>query len=295
MGDRGKYRTRDKAVPFQSAQCQRQHALRDAGNRAPQFAEPLRALPKHGNHEHAPLIAHALENLTYGTALLGHIQVTGDMDVRSCLCLTGNYLASVSDDNWMGPNMRDVNVAVIVGSNRRDSINRKLARALVKMADGKLTASFIQIDDLPMYSQDMENPLPASVSCFKAELERADALLFVTPEHNRSLPAVLKNAVDWGTRPYGRNSWAGKPAAIIGASPGAIGSALAQQHLRQVMGDLGALVMGEEAYMAFGPELIDATDSVTDAGTAKFLQCFVERFAALAARLAEGKTNARAA
>ena len=195
----------------------------------------------------------------------------------------------------MGPNMRDVNVAVIVGSNRRDSINRKLARALVKMADGKLTASFIQIDDLPMYSQDMENPLPASVSRFKAELERADALLFVTPEHNRSLPAVLKNAIDWGTRPYGRNSWAGKPAAIIGASPGAIGSALAQQHLRQVMGDLGALVMGGEAYMAFRPELIDATDSVTDAGTAKFLQSFVDRFAALAARLAEGKTNARAA
>ena len=165
--------------------------------------------------------------------------------------------------------MPKVNVAVVVGSNRRDSINRKLARALAKLADGKLTASFIQIDDLPMYNQDLENPLPASVSRFKAEIERADALLFVTPEHNRSIPAVLKNAIDWGTRPYGRNSWAGKPAAIIGTSPGAIGTAMAQQHLRQVMGDLGALVMGGEAYITFKPELIDDTDSVTDAGTAQ--------------------------
>jgi chromate reductase len=195
----------------------------------------------------------------------------------------------------MGPNMPEVNVAVVVGSNRRESINRKLARALAKLADGKLAVSFIQIDDLPMYSQDLENPPPPNVSRFKAEVERADALLFVTPEHNRSIPAVLKNAIDWGTRPYGRNSWAGKPAAIIGTSPGAMGSALAQQHLRQVMGDFGALVMGGEAYVAFKPELINGTDRVTDAGTRAFLQSFIDQLAALAARLAERKTDARAA
>jgi len=181
--------------------------------------------------------------------------------------------------------MPGVNVAVIVGSNRRDSINRKLARALLGLADEKLTASFVQIDDLPMYNQDLETPLPASVARFKVSVEQAAALLFVSPEHNRSIPAVLKNAVDWGTRPYGRNSWAGKGVAIIGTSPGAIGTAIAQQHLRHVLGDLGALVMGGEAYVTFKPDLIDEAQTVTDAGTRGFLQSFVEQFARFAARL----------
>ena len=185
----------------------------------------------------------------------------------------------------MGPHMPGVNVAVIVGSNRRDSINRKLARALLGLADEKLTASFVQIDDLPMYNQDLESPLPASVARFKASVEQATALLFVSPEHNRSIPAVLKNAVDWGTRPYGRNSWAGKGVAIIGTSPGAIGTAIAQQHLRHVLGDLGALVMGGEAYVTFKPDLIDEAQTVTDAGTRRFLQSFAEQFARFAAHL----------
>jgi chromate reductase len=131
--------------------------------------------------------------------------------------------------------MPDVNIAVVVGSNRRASINRKLARALANLADRKLAVTFVRIDDLPMYNQDLEVPLPASVARFK---------LFVTPEHNRSIPAVLKSATDWAARPYRRNSWAAKPAAIVGTSPGAIGTAVAQQHLRQVLGNLGALVMG---------------------------------------------------
>jgi chromate reductase, NAD(P)H dehydrogenase (quinone) len=190
--------------------------------------------------------------------------------------------------------MAEVNVAIIVGSNRRDSINRKLARALVRLADGGLAASFVQIDDLPMYNQDLENPLPASVARFKASVEEAAALLFVSPEHNRSIPAVLKNAIDWGTRPYGRNSWAGKAVAIIGTSPGAIGTAIAQQHLRHVLGDLGALVMGGEAYLTFKPELIDEADTVTDAGTRGFLQSFVDLFAGFAVRLAR-KAHAAAA
>jgi chromate reductase, NAD(P)H dehydrogenase (quinone) len=191
--------------------------------------------------------------------------------------------------------MPDVNIAVVVGSNRRASINRKLARALAKLADRKLAANFVRIDDLPMYNQDQEVPLPASVARLKAEIEQADALLFVTPEHNRSIPAVLKNAIDWGARPYGRNSWAAKPAAIIGTSPGALGTAVAQQHLRQVLGNLGAMVMGGEAYVAYRPGLIDDADVITDARTHAFLQSFVDQFAGLAGRLADAKADTVAA
>src|SRR5436190_9028954 len=191
--------------------------------------------------------------------------------------------------------MRKFKIAIVVGSNRRESINRKLARALARLADGHFAANFVQIDDLPMYNEDLESPLPPGVARFKAEIEQADALLFVTPEHNRSLPAVLKNAIDWGARPYGRNSWAGKPVAITGTSPGAIGTAIAQQHLRQILGDLGALVMGGEAYITFKPGLIDEADIIADEGTRKFLQAFVGQFTTLLASLSGGETEARAA
>jgi len=195
----------------------------------------------------------------------------------------------------MGPNMPEVNVAVVVDSNRRHSVNRKLARALVRLADGKLAARFVEIDDLPMYNQDLESTMPASAARLKAAIEGADALLVVTPEHNRSIPAVLKNAIDWGTRPYGPNSWAGKVAAIIGTSPGALGTAIAQQHLRQVLGNLGAMVTGGEAYIAFKPGLIDETDTVTDEPTRIFLQSFIDQFAGLARRLTPAKSHAAAA
>jgi chromate reductase, NAD(P)H dehydrogenase (quinone) len=191
--------------------------------------------------------------------------------------------------------MPAIEVAVVVGSNRRESINRKLAHALVKLADSKLVANFVQLDDLPMFTQDLESSLPASVQRFKSEIEQASALLFVTPEHNRSIPALLKNAIDWGARPYGRNSWAGKPAAITGTSPGALGTAVAQQHLRQILGDLGALVMGGEAYVVFQPGLIDDAHAVADTSSRQFLHSFVDQFAALAARLGNDQANARAA
>jgi chromate reductase, NAD(P)H dehydrogenase (quinone) len=129
--------------------------------------------------------------------------------------------------------MAKVKVAVVVGSNRRDSINRKLAQALAGLAEGRLAFHFVSIEDLPFYNQDLEGELPQSVVRFKSEIAAADAVLFVTPEHNRSVPAVLKNAIDWGARPYGQNSWSGKPAAITGTSPGALGTAVAQLHLRQ--------------------------------------------------------------
>ncbi len=183
--------------------------------------------------------------------------------------------------------MAKFKVAVIVGSNRRESVNRRLAHALTRLGADKFAFSFIQIDDLPLYNQDLEAELPKSVARFKSEVAAADGLLFVTPEHNRSIPTVLKNAIDWGARPYGQNSWNGKPAAITGTSPGAIGTAIAQQHLRQVLGNLGVLIMGGEAYVSFKPGLIDGDGAVTDESTRKFLQGFVDQFATLVARFGD--------
>jgi chromate reductase len=191
--------------------------------------------------------------------------------------------------------MSKIKIAVVVGSNRRESINRQLAGALAKLAAENAAFIFARIDDLPLYNSDDETPLPASVVRFKAEIAAADAVLFVTPEHNRSIPTVLKNAIDWGARPYGQNSWDGKLVAITGTSPGAIGTAVAQQHLRAVLGVLGALVLGGEAYVTFRPGLVDADGSVPDANTRAFLQAFMDRFIALGHRLAIPQTNAAAA
>jgi chromate reductase len=176
-------------------------------------------------------------------------------------------------------------VVVIVGSNRRDSINRKLAQALAKLGADKFDASIVRIDDLPMFNQDNEGNLPAEVVRFKSELAKADGVLIVTPEHDRSIPAVLKNAVDWGARPYGKNSWTGKPTFITGTSPGAIGSAIAQQHLRSVMVSMGVILQGGEAYITFKPDLVDANGNIGDENTRKFLQGFLDQFASLVARL----------
>ena len=186
-------------------------------------------------------------------------------------------------------------IAVIVGSNRRDSINRKLAHALAKLAAKDFDASIVRIDDLPMFNQDNEGDLPAEVVRFKNEIGSADGVLIVTPEHDRSIPAVLKNAVDWGARPYGKNSWAGKPAFITGTSPGAIGSAIAQQHLRSVMVSLGTILLGGEAYITFKPNLVDADGNIGDETTRKFLEGFLGRFADLVTRLSQPKAARSAA
>ena len=185
-------------------------------------------------------------------------------------------------------------LGVIVGSNRRESINRKLAQALAQLGGDAFEAKFLQIDDLPMYNQDNEQPVPAPVARFKGEIEASDALLFVTPEHSRSIPVVLKNAIDWGARPWGKTSWPGKPAAVIGTSGGTVSTAVAQQHLRAVLGDLGLQVAGGEAYIQFKPELIDAQGNVTDENVRKFLKAFIDQFAAFAARFT-GQRAARAA
>jgi chromate reductase len=177
-------------------------------------------------------------------------------------------------------------VAVIVGSNRRDSVNRKLAQALIGLGRDRAEFALVRIDDLPMYNQDIENSPPASVVRFKGEIAAADGVLFVTPEHSRSIPAVLKNAIDWGARPWGRNSWTGKIAAVTGASPGAISTALAQQHLRQVLGAQGVVLSGGEAYLQFKPGLITDDNTVADESTRAFLQGFVDQLLAMVARFA---------
>jgi chromate reductase, NAD(P)H dehydrogenase (quinone) len=182
-------------------------------------------------------------------------------------------------------------LGIIVGSNRRESINRKLAQALVRLGGDTFEAKFIQIDDLPMYNQDIEQPLPEQVARFKAEVAAADALLFVTPEHNRSIPAVLKNAIDWGGRPYGKSSWPGKPAAVTGTSGGAISTAVAQQHLRAVLANQGLHLMGGEAYIQFKPELIDAQGNVTDESVRTFLKTFIDNFAGFAGRFAPAQAQ----
>src|SRR5260370_8382985 len=159
--------------------------------------------------------------------------------------------------------MAKVKIAVIVGSNRRESINARLAHALARRGADKAEFEFVPIGDLPLYSQDREAELPKSVVRFKWQIAAADGLLFVTPEHNRSIPALLKNAIDWGARPYGQNSWNGTPAAITGTSPRAIGAALAQVHRSQILGTLRFLLMRGEAYISFRPYMLHPVANIT--------------------------------
>src|SRR5260370_23617841 len=143
-------------------------------------------------------------------------RLLGISAVPSCLRRLGIYLALVSNHNQGRPAMAKVKIAVIVGSNRRESINAKLAHALARLGADKAEFEFVPIGDLPLYNQDLEAELPKSVVRFKSQIAAADGLLFVTPEHNRSIPALLKNGIDWGALPHGRNSWNGTPAAITG-------------------------------------------------------------------------------
>lgn len=178
--------------------------------------------------------------------------------------------------------MGAIKVALFVGSLRRGSINQRLARAVQRLAPSTLAFEQIRIDDLPLYNQDFDGDYPGEARRLKQQVEKADALLFVTPEYNRSIPGVLKNALDLGSRPWGTNSFAGKPGAVIGASIGAIGSALAQQHLRNVLAYLDVAVLPQpEVFVHFrddGP--IDADGGIVNDGTRLFLQGFVDRYVA---------------
>jgi chromate reductase len=186
-------------------------------------------------------------------------------------------------------------IAVIVGSNRRDSINRKLAQSLVRLGAGKFDATFARIDDLPMYNQDNEAHLPPEVVRFKNEIAQADGVLIVTPEHDRSIPRYLRMRSTGGRGRGAKALGRASPVFITGTSPGAIGSALAQQHLRSVMTGLGMILLGGEAYVTFKPNLIDEHGNIGDDSTKKFLADFVDRFADLVSRLAPAAAKASAA
>lgn len=175
--------------------------------------------------------------------------------------------------------MNKPNIAVVVGSLREHSINRQLADALARIADGRAALHLVSIADLPHYNQDDDAASPPSSTRFREQIQAADAVLFVTPEYNRSVPGVLKNAIDIGSRPYGKSVWAGKPAALCGASPGATGTCMAQQHLRNVLAHLDMRVMGQpEVFLKVGDGLFGPDGQVTNPGTTTFLTGFVDRF-----------------
>ena len=172
-------------------------------------------------------------------------------------------------------------IAVILGSLRRDSYNRRLAQALEKLAPQDFQFQYLDIGQLPLYNQDDDKQQAASVVQFKQAISDSQALLFVTPEYNRSIPGVLKNALDHASRPYGKNVWAGKPAGVLGASIGAIGTALAQQHLRNIVAYLDAPTLGQPEVLLKVDDAFFAEDgSVASEGSRKFLQGWMDAYAA---------------
>lgn len=171
------------------------------------------------------------------------------------------------------------NVAVVVGSLRKDSVSRKLAAAFAILTPN-LAFNVIEIGDLPLFDQDLEAEPPAQWVRFRTEIAAADAVLFVTPEYNRSVPGVLKNAIDVGSRPYGASVWNGKPGAVISVSPGAIGGFGANHHLRQSLVFLNVPVLSQEAYVGNAFAFFDATGALINDGTAGFLRTYGKAFSA---------------
>jgi chromate reductase len=172
--------------------------------------------------------------------------------------------------------MATYTVGYFVGSLATASINRKLAHALVRLAPQELILREIPFRDLPLYSYDYDANYPPVASQFKDAIAAVDAVLFVTPEYNRSIPGGLKNAIDWASRPYGKNAFSRKPSAIVGTSPGKIGTAVAQQHLRSILAFCNSPLMNSiEAYIQFEKGLITDDGEVTNESTRKFLQNFM--------------------
>jgi chromate reductase, NAD(P)H dehydrogenase (quinone) len=175
----------------------------------------------------------------------------------------------------------EYSLAVFVGSLRKESINRKLATALAELGPRSLQAQIIEIGQLPLYNQDDDANPPAAWTAFRERVKAADAVLFVTPEYNRSVPAALKNALDVGSRPYGKSVWAGKPGAVVSASPGALGAFGANHHLRQSLVFLNVPAMPQpEAYLGGADKLFDAAGKLTNDSTRTHLQTFMHAFAA---------------
>ena len=176
--------------------------------------------------------------------------------------------------------MNQYQIAVIVGSLRKDSFNRKLANAIVKLAPSEFSFKELQIGDLPHYNQDDDANQAQSVKRLKGDIVAAQGILFVTPEYNRSISGVLKNAIDHASRPYGQSAWAGKPAGVLGASPGANGTAMAQQHLRNILATLDMPTLGQpEAFIHVKDGLFDEAGDIGTASN-KFLQNWMDHYVA---------------
>lgn len=170
-------------------------------------------------------------------------------------------------------------VGYLIGSIAKESINRRLAGALVRLAPEELVLTEIPIAELPLYSYDYDADFPPPGKALKEALAAVDAVLFVTPEYNRSIPGALKNAIDWASRPYGQNSFTRKPSAMIGASPGKIGTAVGQQHLRTILGFCNSPQMNSmEAYIQYEKGLVTDEGEVTNPGTADFLRRYMAEF-----------------
>ncbi|SFS00469.1 NAD(P)H-dependent FMN reductase [Agrococcus baldri] len=170
-------------------------------------------------------------------------------------------------------------IGVICGSIAASSINRRLANALIKLAPEALQCSFIEIDTLDLYDRDRDGDYPPEAVALKQSILDADGILIVTPEYNRSIPGALKNAIDWASRPYGENALSRKPVGIIGASPGGIGTAVGQQHLKAILSFCNAPMMNEiEAYITFKEEDYAEDDTVTNESTREFLQTYMHTF-----------------
>jgi chromate reductase len=170
-------------------------------------------------------------------------------------------------------------VAVVVGSLRKDSVSRKVAKALEALAPKTLKFQFVEIGGLPHFDQDLESDPPAEWVAFRNEVNAADAVLFVTPEYNRSIPGVLKNAIDVGSRPYGSSVWDGKPGAVISVSPGAIGGFGANHHLRQSLVFLNVPQLSQEAYVGNAFSLFDDNGELVNEATTEFLRAYGQAFA----------------
>lgn len=177
--------------------------------------------------------------------------------------------------------MSQYQIAVVVGSLRRDSFNRKLANAVIELAPPELSFQDVKISDLPLYNQDDDGSPAEQVKRLKAQISAAHGVLFVTPEYNRSIPGVLKNAIDHASRPYGKSAWAGKPAGVLGASIGAPGTSMAQQHLRNILAYLDMPALGQpEVFIHVTDGLFDEGGSMVRESSEKFLQSWLERYAA---------------
>ena len=180
--------------------------------------------------------------------------------------------------------MSQINIAVIVGSLRKDSHNTQLAHALTRLAPPEFSFTFLEIGDLPLYNQDNDGDMGPAVARVRAQLQAAQGLLFVTPEYNRSIPGVLKNAIDNLSRPWGKSAWGGKPAGVVGISVGAMGTAMAQQHLRNILAFLDVPTLAQpEVFLQAKDGLFDADGNIGEVSRG-FLQGWMDRYVAFVKR-----------